>query len=137
MNNDFNEKIKQYEDMDSEVRPPCHEELMVPLFEIYKAGKTLSGGKTQTPIERIRVSYPQIGESDLIEIVRYLDGVQQFCINVSSCFAKCYRTPFIPQSEKALESASRVMQACQNRYTWMQEEQIAYILSSVCWLTNR
>lgn len=137
MSNDFDEKITPYEDGRGEVRPPCHEELMAQLFDIYKTGKTLSGGKLLTPVDRIRDAYPELGESELEQLIQYLDAAEQFCRSVSSCFASCCRTPFIPRTEEGSRNMARVIQVCQNRYAWMSREQIEYILSSVCWLSNR
>lgn len=135
--NDFDEKMTQYEASCTPLAPPCHEELMAELFSISVKGKTLSGGKTLMPADRIKAAYPELGEDDLTQLLEYLDAASLYCEEVSSCFSRRYGTPFVPQSEQAQQDALRVEKVCRARYPWLSDEQISRILSTVCWLSNR
>lgn len=77
MNTEFDQKIEPYESMNEEMRPPCHEELMAPLFNIVKDGKELDDGEFKMPIDLIREKYPESGERDLERIMEYLEEAEQ------------------------------------------------------------
>lgn len=137
MNTEFDQKIEPYESMNEEMRPPCHEELMAPLFNIVKDGKELDDGEFKMPIDLIREKYPESGESDLERIMEYLEEAEEFCTDVCCCFAECIDVPFVPSGEKYQRNVNRIVQVCQKRYPWMETEQIQELLNTVCWLSNR
>ncbi len=137
MSNDFEKKMAHCEAVCKPVQPPCHEEIIVPLFDIVKRGKTLSNGKFLMPADIIKASYPDITDKDLKQLLKYLDAAERYCEDVSSWFSRQYGTPFVPESEKAQQDALRVVEVCQKKYTWLQDEQVRYILESVCGQSNR
>ncbi len=97
----------------------------------------MSGGKSLMPADRIKASYPDITEKDLKQLLKYLEAAQRYCEDVSTCFARYYGSPSVPESEKAQQDALRVVKACKKKYTWLQDEQVRYILESVCWQSSR
>ena len=74
---------------------------------------------------------------DLQILNQYLYEVERYCEDVSSLFSNIYQVPGIPNSKEAIDDKARVIQICQARYTWLEEEQITSILNKVCWLANR
>lgn len=137
MNINFEEEMAEYEADCEPEQPPCHEEIIVPLFDIVKDGKVLDNGTFLMPDDLIKSAYPEISEEDLELLLEYLDTAESYCEDVCDPFSEKYGVPFVPRSEEAQQDVSRIVKLCQKKYTWLQEEQIRQILETTCWLSNR
>ena len=129
--------MQEYEDNQKVMEPPCYEEIIIDLFNLYKKGREYKNGTYEMPFDRMKAKYPYILDIDLKILNQYLYEVERYCEDVSSLFSNIYQVPGIPNSKEAIDDKARVIQICQARYTWLEEEQITSILNKVCWLANR
>ena len=128
-------KLLAYCDDKIIIEPPCHAESIFNMF--YSFMHTGFSKNGETPLEKLQSEFPNIGENELMELIKYFKQVEYYCDLVCCAFAGIYPYVVIPKNDEAREDIERVVHACSQRYPWLKPEYIKDYLVGVTAMCNR
>lgn len=118
------------------IEPPCHAEIVLDLFASFNhTGNSRNG---ETPLEKLQNDFPNIGEKELLDLIAYFKQVKAYCALVCCAYAQKYPYPVSSKkSNEEQEDVERVIEACRQRYPWLEQDYIESYLISVVYMCIR
>jgi hypothetical protein len=129
-------KLLAYCDDSITIEPPCHAEIILDLFNSFNhTGNSRNG---ETPLEKLQNDFPNIGETELLDLIEYFKQVKNYCDLVCCAYAQKHPYPVSSKkNDEEQEVFGQVVKACRQRYPWLEKEYIESNLISVVYMCIR